>query len=126
MSTSNYLFIVEHLDPELEDWQVLEYRCIAEECHSSQSKFLLSGLPSSTRAAEQLKLPSSCLTEQGVEGLYSSPSDRSRVCLLDPKASQDLSPQDGDIFQVYLFGGILGDDPPRGESFSITFVEQLC
>ncbi|KZV83338.1 DUF431-domain-containing protein [Exidia glandulosa HHB12029] len=36
------------------------------------------------------------------------------VCLLDPKAEKELSPEDGDgRFQMFLFGGILGDDPPR-------------
>ncbi|GLB39594.1 putative predicted SAM-dependent RNA methyltransferase [Lyophyllum shimeji] len=37
-----------------------------------------------------------------------------RVCLLDPKARGGLSPEDGDgRFDMFLFGGILGDDPPR-------------
>ncbi|KAF9031349.1 hypothetical protein BDZ89DRAFT_625670 [Hymenopellis radicata] len=36
------------------------------------------------------------------------------VCLLDPKADQELAPTDGDgRFKWLLFGGILGDDPPR-------------
>ncbi|KAJ7734778.1 SAM-dependent RNA methyltransferase [Mycena maculata] len=37
-----------------------------------------------------------------------------RVCLLDPKAELPLAPEDGDgRFAWFLFGGILGDDPPR-------------
>jgi len=37
-----------------------------------------------------------------------------KVCLLDPKAEEQLLPQDGDgRFTWFLFGGILGDDPPR-------------
>ncbi|KAL6309399.1 DUF431-domain-containing protein [Sparassis latifolia] len=37
-----------------------------------------------------------------------------KVCLLDPKAEKELSPEDGDgRFSWFLFGGILGDDPPR-------------
>lgn len=36
-----------------------------------------------------------------------------RVCLLDPKAQTALAPEDGKIFDHFLFGGILGDDPPR-------------
>ncbi|KAJ7092777.1 SAM-dependent RNA methyltransferase [Mycena belliarum] len=37
-----------------------------------------------------------------------------QVCLLDPKAELPLSPEDGDgRFKWFLFGGILGDDPPR-------------
>ncbi|KAG2753016.1 DUF431-domain-containing protein [Suillus brevipes Sb2] len=36
-----------------------------------------------------------------------------RVCLLDPKAQTVLALEDGKIFDHFLFGGILGDDPPR-------------
>ncbi|KAH9854620.1 DUF431-domain-containing protein [Lenzites betulinus] len=37
-----------------------------------------------------------------------------KVCLLDPKAENELSPEDGDgRFEWFLFGGILGDNPPR-------------
>ncbi|KAF8324038.1 DUF431-domain-containing protein [Clavulina sp. PMI_390] len=37
-----------------------------------------------------------------------------KICLLDPKATTELSPEDGDgKFEWFLFGGILGDDPPR-------------
>ncbi len=37
-----------------------------------------------------------------------------RVCLLDPKAPAVLAPEDGEPgrFDFFLFGGILGDDPP--------------
>ncbi|KAI0318209.1 DUF431-domain-containing protein [Amylostereum chailletii] len=35
------------------------------------------------------------------------------VCLLDPKAEAELAPEDGERFSWFLFGGILGDDPPR-------------
>jgi ribosome biogenesis SPOUT family RNA methylase Rps3 len=41
-----------------------------------------------------------------VEELYAA--DKARVCLLDPAAAKDLSPADGDTFDVFLFGGILG------------------
>lgn len=37
----------------------------------------------------------------------------SRVCLLDPKAPLPLSPEDHGKFDWFLYGGILGDDPPR-------------
>lgn len=36
-----------------------------------------------------------------------------RVCLLDPKAEKVIAPEDADKFDVFLYGGILGDDPPR-------------
>ena len=35
------------------------------------------------------------------------------MCLLDPRATEELSPSDKEEFEAFLFGGILGDDPPR-------------
>lgn len=43
----------------------------------------------------------------------SPPVDKVRVCLLDPKAEKVIAPEDADKFDVFLYGGILGDDPPR-------------
>ncbi|KAI9507092.1 DUF431-domain-containing protein [Russula earlei] len=54
--------------------------------------------------------------EQGVLALMQARSiPLGHVCLLDPKASEALTPADGDAgqFAWFLFGGILGDDPPR-------------
>ena len=105
--------IVEHLDPELEDWQALEYACISAECHASNTQFLLSGLHSTLSLHKHLDIPAANRTNGSVEDMY-SPNERQRVCLLDPKAERDLSPEDGEVFEAFLFGGILGDDPPRG------------
>lgn len=116
--------IVEHLDPELEDWQALEYKCIASECADLGFKFVLSGLKSVPEIAKQLGLPGESLTSGSIESLYSTESERKRICLLDPKGERDLCPEDGDKFDVFLFGGILGDDPPRGKLVDDTLIAQ--
>jgi ribosome biogenesis SPOUT family RNA methylase Rps3 len=36
-----------------------------------------------------------------------------KVCLLDLRAEKELSPEDRQEFDVFIFGGILGDNPPR-------------
>ena len=36
-----------------------------------------------------------------------------RICLLDMRAKQELAPGDGATFDAFVFGGILGDHPPR-------------
>lgn len=109
-----YTFIVEHLDPELETWSSLEYSAIAKECHASGSSFILSSVPKELQLPPELRcLLNGELTveHRGVEDLYASSKDR--VCLLDPKAETELSPRDAGTFSAFLFGGILGDDPPR-------------
>ncbi|ROT41414.1 DUF431 domain-containing protein [Sodiomyces alkalinus F11] len=105
-------YIVEHLDPELGQWSELEYVAIAKETQVAQGTFLLSSLPEAFNVPPALsQVPAFKPERRGVEELYAN--DKSRVCLLDPSASSDLGPDDGDKFDAFLFGGILGDDPPR-------------
>ncbi|RYO85453.1 hypothetical protein DL766_002111 [Monosporascus sp. MC13-8B] len=111
-----YTYIVEHLDPELGPWSELEYACIARETQaSSSSTFCLSSLPPSLEVPEALLAlsPAFGAETRGVEDLYPGPEDKRRVCLLDPHAERDLCPEDAQVFAAFLFGGILGDDPPR-------------
>ncbi|CAL3967271.1 hypothetical protein PZA11_003622 [Diplocarpon coronariae] len=105
-------YIVEHLDDELGPWSELEYITIAKESYQAGAKFCLSSIPSSLQLPEALKsVPGFTADCDSVETIYAQ--DKSRVCLLDPSATKELSPEDGDAFDVFLFGGILGDDPPR-------------
>lgn len=108
-----HTFIVEHLDPELEAWQALEYNTIAGECAAAGSTFLLTGVANQANFDKQLNLPKQSLLAESVDSLYATDAQKRRVCLLDPKGEKDLSPEDGGEFDVFLFGGILGDEPPR-------------
>ncbi|KAI0972322.1 SAM-dependent RNA methyltransferase [Xylaria arbuscula] len=110
-------YIVEHLDDELGPWSELEYTAIARETARAGGSFVLSSVPSTlverladTKLASE---PAFRAESRGVEELYPAPEQRKRVCLLDPRAEKDISPDDKGIFDVFLFGGILGDDPPR-------------
>jgi ribosome biogenesis SPOUT family RNA methylase Rps3 len=100
-------YIVEHLDDELGPWSELEYVTIARESHQAGAKFCLSSVPASLALPEALKtVPGFTADGRSVETLYAE--DRTRVCLLDPSATKELSPEDGETFDVFLFGGILG------------------
>lgn len=125
-------FVVEHLDPELGPWSTLEYACIARESHAHGARFLLSSVPAKLQMPAELAATQGLEVEQrSVENIFA----KDKVCLLDPSAQVELSPEDGDHFEVFLFGGILGmlpsrspqklhdglisgkpagDDPPRG------------
>jgi ribosome biogenesis SPOUT family RNA methylase Rps3 len=100
-------YIVEHLDEELGPWSELEYITIARESNDAGAKFCLSSIPQTLMLPEALKaVPGFTADGRSVESLYAE--DKSRVCLLDPSATKELSPEDGEIFDVFLFGGILG------------------
>ncbi|KAL8799268.1 MAG: hypothetical protein Q9200_007579 [Gallowayella weberi] len=105
-------YVVEHLDPECGPWSILEYTAIANESIDAEATFCLSSAP------EDLELPGSLtgikgfnLEHRSVEDVYQNQKDR--VCLLDPAAKEELSPIDIHSFDIFVFGGILGDDPPR-------------
>lgn len=103
------LYIVEHMDPELGPWSELEYQCIAQETAKSDARFLLSNI------AQDAELPTSFKTCQGLEvehrsvkQIFDKDQDKASVCLLYPNGPQDLSPDDANTFDTFLFGGILG------------------
>lgn len=101
-------YIVEHLDDELGPWSELEYITIAKESHQAGAQFCLSSIPQTLVLPEALKaVPGFTADGQSVETLYAE--DKTRVCLLDPSATKELSAEDGQVFDVFLFGGILGD-----------------
>ena len=112
MASKSKTYVVEHLDPELGPWSALEYQAIAKESSASGSSFFLSSVPPSLNPPQELlSAPGFAIVQQSVEDIYADEKDR--VCLLDPAATSELSPEDGEKFEVFLFGGILGDDPPR-------------
>ncbi|KAL9129101.1 MAG: hypothetical protein Q9175_007390 [Cornicularia normoerica] len=115
-------YIVEHLDPELGPWSTLEYRAIAQESAKAGVKFFLSSVPKVMSLPLELRdLKSLMIEHLSVEELLQE--GKERVCLLDPAATVELSPQDGTKFDVFLFGGILGDDPPRVSQKDIPYVD---
>lgn len=103
--------MVEHLDPELGPWSGLEYKTIAEESRQAGCDFILSSVPESLRASQELQDVGAHAKTESVEDYFADRKDR--ICLLDPQATEELHPTDADRFDVFLFGGILGDDPPR-------------
>jgi ribosome biogenesis SPOUT family RNA methylase Rps3 len=111
MTDPQKIYIVEHLDPELESWSSLEYASIARESHAAHSKFYLTSVPTTLKLPQNLQgIEGLNVENQSVEELFKE--KKSKVCLLDPSASVELSPEDGDVFEIFLFGGILGMLPP--------------
>ena len=100
-------YIVEHLDPELGPWSTLEYRSIAQESAEAGARFILSSVPKVLSLPSELRNTGTAIIEHlSVEELFEN--DQERICLLDPAALVELSPEDGTRFDVFLFGGILG------------------
>lgn len=121
----------ENTPESLPPWVMLEYTHILERTYSKdhENTVLYSNLSSTSAASLQSKMDSAassssssglprskvkCLSESietltGKQGIPPA----SRICLLDPRAEKAISPEDAELFDGFLFGGILGDDPPR-------------
>ncbi|KAG8948175.1 hypothetical protein FRC04_009974 [Tulasnella sp. 424] len=126
-----FSFVIEHMEEDepstqsIPPWVSLEYQQIrslvgpdntVRFTHlSSTSVNALQKLWASSTEQSNSNSATTQVTEIGVLDLMKSNNiPLEKVCLLDPKATQGLSPEDGDgRFEWFLFGGILGDDPPR-------------
>lgn len=118
MATKQHKYVIEHMEPEFSDWVKLEYLQIQRDV--GKTNFYLSSVPTDVKSSD---LPQEFL-DAGLQWTHTSidkfkevdplfVDDNSRVCLLDPAATEELSPEDADKFDWFLFGGILGDHPPR-------------
>ncbi|KAF9925134.1 hypothetical protein FBU30_005027 [Linnemannia zychae] len=103
-------YIVEHMEEGMHDWCTLEYEHMVSVCGADHIYFTaltpktLADMPESLRKAH-------CHTEDILTMGDRIPHER--VCLLDPASPNPLAPEDADTYDFFLFGGILGDDPPR-------------
>ncbi|KAI0690308.1 SAM-dependent RNA methyltransferase [Cytidiella melzeri] len=127
-----FSYIIEHMEDDEEThkaiptWVELEYkhmrslagaRSQVHFTHLSKSSCeTLNSLFSELSGTSQESAPAVALahTEGVLDFMKAQGVTLDKVCLLDPKAEKELSPEDGDCrFSWFLFGGILGDDPPR-------------
>lgn len=104
------------------EWVILEYSQIIREIGSVN--LLLTSLPktidekSIPLRLRELKLQWTTkeiteLTPEDFEFIPEGGITKSQACLLDPAATVDLVPEDKNNFEFFVFGGILGDHPPR-------------
>ncbi|SJL10743.1 related to DUF431 domain protein [Armillaria ostoyae] len=121
-----FVYVIEHMEDDDETtriippWATLEYahmRTLAgpnSQVHFTHvSKLSADALSSSFTDDNDTLATASCF-QSGVTDRIKDILPIEKVCLLDPKAEKELSPEDGDgRFEWFLFGGILGDDPPR-------------
>lgn len=106
------LIVIEHLEEEVSEWLLAEYRSAME---IAGNRLLFTNMPQHICKILGLTLEkcfqNSILELKGV--LYSS---YERLIILDPKAETLLSPHDIEKADVIIVGGILGDHPPRGRT----------
>jgi len=122
-------YVIEHMEEDDESsksipkWVELEYKHMQDLAGSQSSIYFTHVSPTSQVSLNRLfpettgndaKASVSAHTISVLDLMKSKDVPLEKVCLLDPKATQEISPEDGNgVFEWFLFGGILGDDPPR-------------
>lgn len=105
-------YIIEHLEKRLYKWCLLEYEHISRIV--GKDNLVFTNL--TKKQAEKLDKYGKCFTKS-IKELYKEINELgaapSRFCILDPEAEKTLLPEDSHNFDCLIFGGILGDNPPR-------------
>lgn len=139
-NNKKFYYVVDHQEGGLLDWCLAEYTQIMEYLNSSNSLAILTNantLKDYTDASEELtKKMEECSIELAIRNkgkiqfvdsplhslleknpgyisLDSKSISTDKVCLLDMRADKALSSSDAEEFEVFVFGGILGDNPPK-------------
>ena len=96
------IYIIEHLDPRIWKWNFIEYKHISEIVGKKNLWF--TNIKRKNIKLEKLgKCFKQSVREMNLED----------ACVLDPDAKQTLTTTDSKQFQYFIFGGIMGDYPPR-------------
>eukprot|EP00667_Euglena_gracilis_P021094 EG_transcript_23003 len=103
-------YVIEQLDAEVFPWALLEFKHILTEVPPAALCFT-----NVTAEADVAKLqPLGSEVRPG--SLRDSVEGFGRLCVLDPKAAQVLQPEDAELFDTMVFGGILGNHPMDGRT----------
>ncbi len=93
-------FIIEHLDCKLWKWCLIEYKHISKIV--GKGKLLFTNIKNK-QLGKYGKRNSKSISELNLKN----------ACILDPDAKKTLSPEEAKKFKYFIFGGILGDYPPK-------------
>ena len=96
------IFILEHLEKRVWKWCRIEYKHISEIIGKNNLWFT------------NIKRKNKYLENLGKTfKKKASELNLTKVCILDPNAKKELTPKEAEKFKYFIFGGILGDYPPK-------------
>ena len=99
------IFIIEHLEPQLWPWCIIEYKSISKLVGKDNLWFTNINKKDTRKLSKYGQVYQKSIKNLDIEF--------SKACILDPDAPKTLEPKDAKSFHYYIFGGILGDDPPK-------------
>ena len=97
-------YTIEHMDEEMYDWCVIEYRHISNTV--GKDSLIITNVK---KGADKIKTFCTAYSKSIAE----LELEKKKICVLDMDAKQELRTEDRRKFDYFVFGGILGDNPPQ-------------
>ena len=96
------VYIIEHLEPFISRWCLIEYKHISKIV--GKDNLWITNVKKGSKELEKYAK----IIKESVKQLALKDS-----CILDPDSNTTLAPKDSKKFRYFIFGGILGDYPPK-------------
>lgn len=97
-------YIIEHMDKEMYEWFQIEYKHISKMV-GKENLLITNVKKGADKINKFCNTTPESIAEMGIE--------KKKICVLDMDAKQELKTEDQGKFEYFVFGGILGDDPPQ-------------
>ncbi len=98
------IFIIEHIEPEIFEWCLIEYKNISRTVGKNNLWFT----NLKTDKNKKILMLYGQVFSQSIREMKLN-----NVCVLDPAAHKTLDVFEAKLFRYFIFGGILGDYPPK-------------
>lgn len=98
-----HIYIVEHLEPKLWAWCLIEYKHISKIIGKERLLFTNINRKDLRKLVKYGKVFTESVQELKLVN----------ACILDPEAPEKFTPKKAASYKYLIFGGILGDYPPR-------------
>lgn len=101
-------YIIEHLEPKLFDWCLIEYKHISNLVGKNNLWF--TNIRNKKERNKLRKLKLGLVFKESIKNIIKK---LKAPCILDPESNKTLNPKESKEFNYFIFGGILGDYPPK-------------
>ena len=108
-------FVIEHLEPELYDWCVIEYEHISKIVGKGNLSFTNI---KNKKETEKLKKYGS-VYDKSISELKLNMPEPKNICILSQYSEKTLKTSDKNKFEYLIFGGILGGNPARKRTIEL-------
>jgi ribosome biogenesis SPOUT family RNA methylase Rps3 len=99
------IYIIEHLEPEIWEWCLIEYENISKIV--GRDSLWFTNINLKDKHAKSLEKLGKVIHDSVAK------LNLQNACVLDPEVAKTLEPKEAKSFDYFIFGGILGDYPPR-------------